>query len=118
MTLVGKNIPGIIPPLFEGPIIDTSKTSPERKPPPSTNSKMTLLLSVTKWIHLNWGDDGLITAFAKIWRLLRPNAYTVCTISHVNLHMIMNRVAFLYWNLNLGHHMKGTAQSLRYILFT
>lgn len=29
-------------------------------------------LSVTKWIHFNWGDDGLITLFVKIWRLLRP----------------------------------------------
>jgi hypothetical protein len=27
---------------------------------------------VTKWIHLNWGDEGLITLFVKIWRLLRP----------------------------------------------
>ncbi|KAJ0986069.1 hypothetical protein J5N97_004425 [Dioscorea zingiberensis] len=25
-----------------------------------------------KWIHLNWGDDGLITLFVKIWKLLRP----------------------------------------------
>ncbi|KAF8036295.1 hypothetical protein BT93_C2120 [Corymbia citriodora subsp. variegata] len=30
-----------------------------------------LCLSVTKWIHLNWGDEGLITLFSKIWQLLR-----------------------------------------------
>ncbi|KAM3190079.1 hypothetical protein ACQJBY_068351 [Aegilops geniculata] len=31
-----------------------------------------MCLSVTKWIHLNWGDDGIITLFVKIWSLLRP----------------------------------------------
>ncbi|XP_022145083.1 probable RNA methyltransferase At5g51130 isoform X2 [Momordica charantia] len=36
-----------------------------------------LCLSVTKWIHLNWGDDGLITLFSKIWRLLRPGGMFV-----------------------------------------
>lgn len=30
-----------------------------------------LCLSVTKWIHLNWGDEGIITLFSKIWQLLR-----------------------------------------------
>ncbi|KMZ73526.1 putative RNA methyltransferase [Zostera marina] len=31
-----------------------------------------LCLSVSKWIHLNWGDDGLITFFVKVWQILRP----------------------------------------------
>ncbi|KAJ3708520.1 hypothetical protein LUZ61_012225 [Rhynchospora tenuis] len=35
-------------------------------------------LSVTKWIHLNWGDEGIITLFVKIWRLLRPGG--VCLL--------------------------------------
>ncbi|RZC92109.1 hypothetical protein C5167_027999 [Papaver somniferum] len=33
--------------------------------------------SVTKWIHLNWGDKGLITSFRNIWRLLRPGGILV-----------------------------------------
>ncbi|XP_047312121.1 probable RNA methyltransferase At5g51130 [Impatiens glandulifera] len=31
-----------------------------------------LCLSVAKWIHLNWGDEGLITLFTKVWNLLEP----------------------------------------------
>ncbi|PNX99790.1 7SK snRNA methylphosphate capping enzyme [Trifolium pratense] len=36
-----------------------------------------LCLSVSKWIHLNWGDDGLITLFAETWKLLRPGGIFV-----------------------------------------
>ncbi|XP_073132464.1 probable RNA methyltransferase At5g51130 [Henckelia pumila] len=42
------------------------------RPPASTRYSAVLCLSVTKWIHLNWGDDGLITLFRRIWTLLLP----------------------------------------------
>jgi 7SK snRNA methylphosphate capping enzyme len=31
-----------------------------------------LLLSTTKWIHLNWGDEGLKRAFRRIFCALKP----------------------------------------------
>lgn len=34
-------------------------------------------LSMTKWVHLNWGDEGLISLFAKFWRLLHPGGILV-----------------------------------------
>ncbi|KMT03146.1 hypothetical protein BVRB_8g197020 [Beta vulgaris subsp. vulgaris] len=34
-------------------------------------------LSVTKWVHLNWGDEGLIRLFAKFWRHLHPGGILV-----------------------------------------
>ncbi|CAA2984928.1 probable RNA methyltransferase At5g51130 [Olea europaea subsp. europaea] len=40
--------------------------------PPEDNYDTILCLSVTKWIHLNWGDEGLITLFWKVWKLLQP----------------------------------------------
>ncbi|XP_050109173.1 probable RNA methyltransferase At5g51130 [Malus sylvestris] len=35
------------------------------------NENLPIPLSVSKWIHLNWGDDGLITLFTRVWSLLR-----------------------------------------------
>lgn len=45
--------------------------------PPGKQYDTVLCLSVSKWIHLNWGDDGLITLFAEIWKLLRPGGILV-----------------------------------------
>lgn len=42
------------------------------KPCDVTSYHVILCLSVTKWIHLNWGDDGIIKLFSKVWKLLEP----------------------------------------------
>ncbi|KAG8387535.1 hypothetical protein BUALT_Bualt02G0031100 [Buddleja alternifolia] len=44
------------------------------RPPANTRYHAILCLSVSKWIHLNWGDDGLITLFSRVWTLLHPTA--------------------------------------------
>ncbi|CAK9329412.1 unnamed protein product [Citrullus colocynthis] len=45
--------------------------------PPDKHYDTILCLSVAKWVHLNWGDDGLITLFYKIWKLLHPGGILV-----------------------------------------
>ncbi|XP_024520517.1 probable RNA methyltransferase At5g51130 [Selaginella moellendorffii] len=36
-----------------------------------------LCLSISKWIHLNWGDEGLLKFFAKVFKELRPGGRLV-----------------------------------------
>lgn len=36
-----------------------------------------LALSVTKWIHLNWGDEGIKRFFKKMFNHLNPGGYLI-----------------------------------------
>ena len=38
---------------------------------------LVLCLSITKWIHLNWGDAGLKRFFRRIFHNLRPGGRLV-----------------------------------------
>lgn len=40
--------------------------------PPEPKYDTIICLSVSKWVQLNWGDEGLISLFAKAWKYLRP----------------------------------------------
>ncbi|KAJ8751019.1 hypothetical protein K2173_016200 [Erythroxylum novogranatense] len=68
--------------------------------PPEERFDTILCLSVTKWFHLNWGDDGLITALSKIWKILRPGGILVLEPqpwrSYESKHLVSERAATNY----------------------
>ncbi|KAI9118988.1 hypothetical protein K1719_009663 [Acacia pycnantha] len=65
-----------------------------------------LCMSVTKWIQLNWGDDGLLTLFAKTWKMLRPGGVFVLEPqpwkSYENSRRVSESTAINYHNMMFG----------------
>ncbi|PWN51211.1 Bin3-domain-containing protein [Violaceomyces palustris] len=41
---------------------------------------LTLCLSLTKWIHIHQGDDGILKLFSRIFSTLRPRGYLVVEV--------------------------------------
>ncbi|KAL3532500.1 hypothetical protein ACH5RR_006021 [Cinchona calisaya] len=75
-------------------------------PPKNTLYHAILCLSVTKWIHLNWGDDGLITLFSKVWRLLHPGGVFILEpqawISYSKNRLVSKTATDNYQNIQVG----------------
>ncbi|KAI5662794.1 hypothetical protein M9H77_22117 [Catharanthus roseus] len=76
------------------------------RPPESTSYHAILCLSVSKWIHLNCGDDGLINLFSKVWRLLQPGGVFVLEpqpwTSYSKNRRVSETASVNYQNIQIG----------------
>ncbi|PIN01493.1 putative methyltransferase [Handroanthus impetiginosus] len=75
------------------------------RPPANTYYQTILCLSVTKWIHLNWGDDGLITLFRRAWTLLQPGGVFILEpqpwSSYYNNRLVSETASANYKNIQI-----------------
>ncbi|KAK4415552.1 putative RNA methyltransferase [Sesamum alatum] len=74
-------------------------------PPGNASYHAILCLSVTKWVHLNWGDDGLITLFWRVWMLLQPGGIFIVEpqpwSSYYNNRFVSETAAANYKNIQI-----------------
>ncbi|XP_051131170.1 probable RNA methyltransferase At5g51130 [Andrographis paniculata] len=74
-------------------------------PPAHTSYHAILCLSVTKWIHLNWGDNGLLTLFWRVWKLLKPGGVFILEpqpwSSYVNNRQVSETASVNYKNIQI-----------------
>ncbi|KAL9998540.1 putative RNA methyltransferase bin3, bin3-type S-adenosyl-L-methionine binding protein [Helianthus debilis subsp. tardiflorus] len=69
----------------------------------SFSKRVDFSLSVSKWIHLNWGDEGLITLFSKVWRLLKPGGIFILEPQPWKSYVSNRQVSEVYSSIGFIH---------------
>ncbi|GER35362.1 S-adenosyl-L-methionine-dependentmethyltransferases superfamily protein [Striga asiatica] len=76
------------------------------RPPENKCFHAIFCLSVSKWIHLNWGDEGLITLFWRVWKLLLPGGIFILEpqpwSSYYNNRLVSETAATNYKNIQFS----------------
>lgn len=72
--------------------------------------------SISKWIHLNSGDDGLTAFFRRVHAVLKPGGTFVLEPQAWDTYSKakrMNLVSFEYWLLSYAPNANSTSETER-----